>query len=417
MTENGSCDKAEIFEKIFLGQTYDDRQLRYTFTFLREKIEWFLAYRQWDGEPAQAGLSLLASYRERGLEKHFRHAAQTTASQASAMPLGLEKLHTSYRLELEKYTFSETQKRSRDSALQDLHNAFDLYAISGKLRLACLMSTHQAVVKVAYDFSFLSLIINWLEGNPLLNSPEIGLYYHCYRALTENDEVEFRAFRSVVEQHGDQFDAAELKDILLLGINFCIRQLNVGAQQFVQEAFDLYRLGLERGSLLERGILSRFTYKNVVALGLGLQQFDWVEQFIHAQKKLLEPRHQESSFCFNFAKLHFTKKNYAEAMPLLAQVGDDDFLLMLDAKVLLLKMYFETAQWDALDSLLTSFKAFLRRKTNIGYHKEHYLSLLFFTKKILLLNPHERSAASALGNEIESANVLEKEWLLGRLSV
>ncbi len=104
-------------------------------------------------------------------------------------------------------------------------------------------------------------------------------------------------------------------------------------------------------------------------------------------------------------------------MPLLAQVGDADPLLMLDAKVLLLKMYFETAQWDALDSLLTSLKAYLRRKTSLGYHKEHYLSLVYYTQKMLALNTHDRSATQGLRQEVVAAgNVLEREWLLARMS-
>lgn len=416
IVEGGGFDKAQIYEKLFPSQPYDDGRLRYTFTFLREKIEWFLAYRQWDRQPSQTGLALLASYRERGLEKHFQHIAQQTEAQLAAMPLGLDRLHDNYRLEFEKYSFAEAQKRSRESALQSLSDSFDKYAIGGKLRLACLMAAHQAVVKVEYDYSFLALIINWLENSPLLSEPAIGLYYHCYRALSENDEAAFRAFRSVLERHGEQFDAAELKDILLLGINFCIRQVNQGAPQFVAEAFGLYQLGLERGSLLERGVLSRFTYKNIVALGLGLGQFDWVERFIQEQRELLEARYRESSYCFNLAKLHFTQKNYAEAMPLLAQVGDADPLLMLDAKVLLLKMYYETGEWDALDALLTSVKAFLRRKTSLGYHKEHYLSLVNYTQKLLTLNTNDRKAVAALQRELENdQHVLEKEWLVGRL--
>ena len=78
-------------------------------------------------------------------------------------------------------------------------------------------------------------------------------------------------------------------------------------------------------------------------------------------------------------------------MPLLAQVDDSDFLLMLDAKVLLLKMYYETGEWDALDSLLASFKTFLRRKKQIGYHEEHYKSLLRYTSKLLKINRFDKT--------------------------
>ncbi|MBK8563352.1 MAG: hypothetical protein IPN76_08385 [Saprospiraceae bacterium] len=68
------------------------------------------------------------------------------------------------------------------------------------------------------------------------------------------------------------------------------------------------------------------------------------------------------------------------------------------------------------DSLLTGVKAYLRRKTSLGYHKEHYLSLVHYSQKLLGLNPHDRKAAELLRSELEEAkHVLEKDWLLGRL--
>jgi len=58
----------------------------------------------------------------------------------------------------------------------------------------------------------------------------------------------------------------------------------------------------------------------------------------------------------------FTQKDYRRAMPLLAQAGESDLLLNLDSRVMLLKMYYETGEWDALDALLASFRVLLLRK-------------------------------------------------------
>ncbi|MCY7330670.1 MAG: hypothetical protein LH618_19110 [Saprospiraceae bacterium] len=49
-------------------------------------------------------------------------------------------------------------------------------------------------------------------------------------------------------------------------------------------------------------------------------------------------------------------------MPLLAQAGESDLLLNLDSRVMLLKIYYETGEWDALDALLASFRVLLLRK-------------------------------------------------------
>ena len=414
--EEGSYQKEKIFAVVFPGETFEDRRLRYTFTYLLEKIEWFLAYRQYDSTPTLSELSLATAYRQKGLDKHFKQAWRRAEKEAIGMSLGLEKSHANFKLAFEQYFFSEKQKRTREGSLQAVHNRFDEYIVIGKLRLACLMVAQQKVVKVEYDHSFLPLIIQWLENNDLLEQPAIGIYYHCYLALTENKEEHFQQFRQQLEKHGEYFDAAEVKDILLMAINFCIRQVNMGKRHFIQEAFDLYKLGLKNDLLTEGGLMSRFTYKNIVALGLGQEEFEWVEQFIADWQPKLEERYQESSYHFNLAKLYFTKNDYPRAMPLLAQVDDSDFLLMLDAKVLLLKMYYETGEWDALDSLLSSFKTYLRRKKQIGYHEEHYKSLLRYTFKLLKINRFDKSQVASLRSEIsKNDKVLEKNWLLEQL--
>ena len=207
-----------------------------------------MAYRQFDKTPALPELALATAYRKKELDKHFQQAWRRAEKETLGMPLGMEKSHAHFKLAFEKYLHSEKQKRTREGNLQAVHDSFDEYAIIGKLRLACLMAAQQKVVKMEYDHSFLALIINWLGGNELLKKPAVGMYYHCYLALTENDEYHFQQFRQRLEEHGAQFDASEANDILLMAINFCIRQVNEGKRHFIQEAFDLYKLGLEKQS-------------------------------------------------------------------------------------------------------------------------------------------------------------------------
>ena len=82
-------------------------------------------------------------------------------------------------------------------------------------------------------------------------------------------------------------------------------------------------------------------------------------------------------------------------MPLLAQVDESDLLLNLDSRVMLLKMYYETGEWDALDALLTSFRVLLlRKKKVIGYHQSHYLNTLRYIQKLSRVNLKDKAARS-----------------------
>ncbi|MEO0777604.1 MAG: hypothetical protein AAF146_13645, partial [Bacteroidota bacterium] len=57
-----------------------------------------------------------------------------------------------------------------------------------------------------------------------------------------------------------------------------------------------------------------------------------------------------------------------------------------------------------------------QRKKVIGYHKSNYKNIIRYTRKLLKVNPYNKTALQRLGGEIEAANPLtEREWLLRQL--
>ena len=64
-----------------------------------------------------------------------------------------------------------------------------------------------------------------------------------YRRSTQpNDHQTFAPIKKHLNQVSEIFPDDELRDICVLAINFCIRQLNAGERQYIQEAFNRYRL-------------------------------------------------------------------------------------------------------------------------------------------------------------------------------
>ena len=404
----------EVFAWVFPGIEYDDARWRYVQTFLLAQIENFLSQRAYEKTPLLADLHLAPVYRRKNLNKPLDHLFRRAAARLDKLPRDNDYFHLQYRLEWEKYAAMESQGHTRDNNLAAVGQALDVYLVGAKLRLACLMESHRTVFNTDFDTTFLSHLLQFLEGSALRDVPVVALYYHCYQALTGGQEAHFRAFRGELERQTASLPADERRIFLLLAINFCIRQLNTGDQRYIREAFDLYRVGLDTGVLLENGLLSRFAFKNIVALGLRLDQFDWVKTFIDDYAPLLEEKHRAANRHYNLARLHFAKKEYDRAMPLLAQVDESDLMLNLDSRVMLLKMYYETGEWDALEALIASFKIFLlRKKKVIGYHQAHYLNILRYVQKLTRLPHGDRKAVAAFRAEVENnPAIIERDWLL-----
>jgi len=88
-------------------------------------------------------------------------------------------------------------------------------------------------------------------------------------------------------------------------------------------------------------------------------------------------------------------------------------MLALAAKTIQLKIYYETDEYDLLESHLQAITAFIRRKKVMGYHRENYLNLVHFVRKRLELPPLDKQAKQIFREAVEQAKPLaEKEWLL-----
>jgi hypothetical protein len=396
---------------------FSNANWRYLQSFLLAQIENFLAQRSFEKTPLMADLHLSSVFREKNHLKPIEFLLQRAEEKLEKIPKHHAFFHHQYLLEWEKYAAAESQGRDRTTNLAAVAKAFDIYTICGKLRHACLMESHKAVFQASYDDTFLPLLLQYLENSDLLKEPTIALYYFCYKALQGGQSADFQQFKTEMANLPALFPDEERRALLLLAVNFCIRRLNSGEEKYANEALDFYEIGLQTGALLDKGQLGRFAYKNIAALGLKLGKFDWVESFLKQYAPFLGEKYREAHYDYNLAKLFFSKKDYNRAMPLLARVDETDLLLNLDSRVMLLKMYYETEEWNALDALLTSFKIMLlRKKKVIGYHQVHYLNTLRYVQKLTNLRFKDKKAVLKLREEVEAnKSVIEKVWILEKL--
>jgi tetratricopeptide (TPR) repeat protein len=212
------------------------------------------------------------------------------------------------------------------------------------------------------------------------------------------------------------FPQSECRDLLLLSINYCIRNLNQGKTQYSHEGLELYKLALDQGFLFEKGEISRFTFRNAVAMGLKIGAFDWVENFILNTQNKLPKLHRDSMVSFNLARLAYEKKDYPQALEHLQKADYQDILLALAAKTLSLKIYYETQELRLLDAAIDSFKIFLRRKKVLAYHRENYQNFLKFLERLIAVNFSNMAKKNALRAAIFAEETLtEKEWFLSKL--
>ena len=410
--------KERAFEALYPGRPYDAQQVRYVMSWLLKAAEQFLALQPQLSDERRQKIELARAYREKRLPKHFRQTMQQLNRLQQQQPIrNAEYFEYEYRIQLEQYAFTASRKRISEHNLQDISDNIDLAFVARKLRQTCFLLSHQAVYKRDYDFGLLEETLDFVSRKGLLRIPTIAGYYHCYHALKGFEpEMHFQRFKDILLYQSHLFPSDEARDLYLLAINYCIRELNAGREHYAREGLELYKEGLRNEMLLQEGQISRFTYRNAVAMALKEGQLQWAEAFIAEFRERLPKEHQDSMYNFSLARLAYVRRQYGQALEHLQRSEYQDLLLNLAAKTLMVKIFYELEEHDTLESHLDAMKVFLRRKDIIGYHRRNYRNIIRYTRKLLHLNPHSREEVKQLKQDIEAEEILtEREWLMGQL--
>lgn len=393
---------------------YDDAALRYIISYLFQAVKRWIAYREWSQDGAAPALNLLRGLRRKDLTKVFgKELDNLESAEVSTSYRSINFYLSLYQIRFEMWESDHRSGNVAPARLLSAGAAFGIFVASSALRHGCA-----ALDKSKADFrpellDFLPETLSAVAAGRYADVPVVQIYFHCYQVMLAGEDFHFQTLRTLLERHSSLFPAEEIRDVYLVAINYCIRRLNTGAREYVREALFLYRSGLERGILLDNGLLPKATYQNIMQLALALDEWQWARQFLDDYRPALAPGERHNTYHFNLALWHFRKKEYAEAQDILRRVEFRDVYYNMDARRMMVRMYFDTGEVDALDSLLHSFRIYLQRHRNIGYHRELNFNFVRYVQRLIQLEPGDDQGVEKLRRKILNEQYLaERDWLM-----
>ncbi len=418
ISNKDKTDPQNAFTRIYPDEPFEVSKFRLLMSYLFRLAEKYLTTTELFDDVDTQQLYVARAYKKRQSPKQVeRIIKEGIKTLEQNQERNAEWYNLSFQLQFERFLLESADSPSMELNRQELSDTLDTAFLISKLRQACLIVSHKTIYKSEFDLGLLNPIFSYLKKDNYLKIPAIAVYYHCYLMLSNvENEHYFGTFKQLLLKNGTLFSTIEIRDLYLQAINYCIKKINTGATNFFSEAMDLYKEGLDKNYLLENGILSRFTYHNIVAAGIKTKNFEWVDQFILKYKKNIERKYRESSFSFSLAKLEYHRSNYPVVLDLLQKSNYRDLLLNLGAKTLLLKTYFELEELDLLDAHLEAMKNYIRRKRVIGYHQKNYFNIIQVTRKLISTNFYDKKEIENLRKLISKTNPLtESDWLLAQI--
>jgi hypothetical protein len=422
--------KEKIFKAVFKGQRFETRKITDQVYYLTRLLEEFIGLQRYERNPVIQKINLLGETLDRNIEKAALYVARDIEEELSATDFrDNDHFYREYLFqnELDKY-FLEKGKVERDESLQKKTDSLDLFYISAKLRDCCEMLNRTQIIQSEYQMHMLRHISLHISEHlaDCHQYPAIGIYYNILLMLQHRDDATyFEKLVSILSASHKLFPEKELRDMYTYAQNFCIWKVNAGVNTYYKSLFEINKTLIETGLVLTGKHITERDYKNIVSIALRQGEYEWTLKFINEYKKMLPAENRENAWLYNLANYYYETKNHKKAVKLLRGVEFTDVYYNLDAKSMLLKIYFEEEEEESFFALTAAMKIYLTRNKLINNRNyTGYNNLLNYTKKAFYLKtrlPYQRpkdytKKVDTLGRKVsDTALVVNSKWLLAQI--
>jgi len=390
------------------------KELSYLQSELLKQMESFLGLEHYLAQPYRAAEDVLAALLAKKAHKHFDSRFSRIRRKLEREPTDQPALYEGqYGLSrLAAMRKVNRRVRSKDYHLQQASDNLDHYYFLTKLQYSCEMLNRERILSIQYDDSTTPLIMDHLAQMDSL-PPLLNLYYHIYKIY--RDPKDFEAYQTMIElvfEYRSRIDRNEARTVFLYALNHCLREgRQPDGKRYWKDLFTLYDVGLEERYLFQGKYISHWTYTNAASTGLSIKEYEWTERIIYQYRKYLEPATRDDPFHFMLANLNYHKGEYEKVLNTLRTLRFVDLQYHLEARLVLMKTFYDIGAMESLLSLMASFSTYLRRNKQVSPGiKMTYLNFCNLLHQILKIQP---AGKDSLKERIrETQPLTSRSWLL-----
>ncbi len=414
--------KPEIWKKLYPSEAYQDTKYRRAFSDLNKLAAVYLTQEDL-GESIPMQIRLLRIFNRAELEKHFKTALQQVSETMEGQLQSTSYYYDMFQIAQQQHVFDEKTNNLINSRLSHLESAdyyLECFYLLQKIKHFCeALSYQKLMANQTKSLASIDRIVAHIPESIVQKETVITAYLIVIKLLTNPEqESHYFALKELLADKSDVMDVREVEILYTHLRYYCILQkINNGETQYFEELFQIFKIQLSKKLLLKDGQLAPQSYKNIITVGLRVKAFEWVEHFIREYTDKLPEDAQQNALNYNLSNVYFYQKKYGKVIELLREVEYHNSNYALGSKLLLLRTYYELGEFDALDSLLESFRIYLLRSKQITKETQsQYATIIRMIKKLSSINPTNKIKIKELEKKvIASTNNVAKEWLLEKV--
>jgi hypothetical protein len=419
--ELAQLTKAQVWKKLWPSKPYNDLLLRRTASELTQLVIRFKTQELWEKDAFGMGLIEQKSLESPGLDKHLASVEREwqqhidNAEQRDALfflhasQFYWHQFHRSYRV---------VSAADYMGKLKPADLALDSFYMMQKLKMYVAFLSYRQYRSTEHTIELPPGFEEWAAQERFNSIPVLRIYRNVLLMMTHpTDEALFFQLLSHLGEWSDQLTSDDLRECCYIAQNYCALKINAGESVYYGRAFEIFKLMADREVLLESGQLAEGVFKNIITSGLRAGDYVWVEQFIETYSKYLPESIRSNARAYNLANLYSHLKKYDRALEVLREVEYSNLTYALGAKTILLRIYYEQNEYLALDSLIDSFRIYLRRNKEISKKlQREYNNFLSLVKKLTTLRLGDRKTLAEFRQKVEETSYsTPKKWLLDKI--
>lgn len=418
-----SFHSEKIWKKLYPDEPFNDKNFRKWIFKLTQLVERFLAIEEMEANTTKQSYFVMRALEKRDASPLFFKAIQALEQQLEKSPYKDDNYYCEQIQLLEhKYFHPKFNKyNTKDRTLEKLMDAVDAYFGTAKLRYGLALKNKIKILKTPYQFRFMEALFE--EADFLKESPTFRLLFMSMQLL-EGADFSFEEYENDLFEHLPNIRLESQRLLFFNGLNYAIRQVNKGVEQFSSSVLKWYKTGLENDLLFQNGTLSHITFGNIVLYGCRERELEWTKQFIENHRNYLEEKQKEDTINYNAGLLLFHEKKYEEALSVLNQYPFG-ISYKIKSKVFIIRVLFElflqnADYYDTLMATCKAFESFSNRNKNLSKNKleTHISSIRLIEKfaKKVMRRENLKSLEQWFERELdENQNLSLKRWFYQKL--
>jgi len=277
------------------------------------------------------------------------------------------------------------------------------------------MDIEKSLAYKASEFIDIEGIIGMLKDSGNKYSGVLELKYRELNALMKPGIESYNAYKEVFSTNRPNMEWSAKFNTFIIMASICAISRKYDPVFFNAELYELNKIKVDENSYAFSEELYTYLplYVSLLSSFTNNQDTEYLDKLVENFGSRIDPAHKESFISYTFMQKMFLEKKFEEALKYHSKVNYDNSLIRINAKILLIQLYYEAGYTEELLSLLDAAKKYFSAMKNYSRHKiDVILRFLKIMKKLAKIKAASAGELESLKYEINSETEIQgKGWL------